>query len=228
MNRETIRKRINALRDRTTARGCTEAEAMEAAAKVAELMREHGLTGDDLGMGEEVATVRASDKRLRHQLWGMVALCTNTRAMTRPLLSSLQVVYVGRDPDPEIAAYLLDLCNNLIDAELAIFRKGDFYRSRRKASTRRKAAADFTVQMVRNLTSRLHDLFRNDIDEALSAKAGAELDRRFPSSRAAKPTKPHKTTYDSAAASGWMAGDRVSLGRGVRGGNHAPRLIGRG
>ncbi|WP_411037686.1 DUF2786 domain-containing protein [Shinella sp. BYT-45] len=227
MNRESIRKRINVLRERTTARGCTEAEAMEAAAKAAELMREHNLSGEDLDMGEEVATVRASDKRLRHRLWAMVAVCTNTRAVTRQLIGSLQVVYVGRDPDPEIAAYLLDVCNNLIDAELKIYRQGSFYRSRRKASTRRKAAADFTVAMVQRLTVRLHDLFRGEIDGARAAKAGVELDRRFPASRSAGPAKPHKVTYDDAAGAGWMAGDRVNIGRGVRGGTDQPLLIGR-
>lgn len=227
MNRETIRKRVNALRERTMARGCTEAEAMEAAAKVAELMREHSLSGDDLDMGEEVAIVRASDKRLRQYLWAMVAVCSNTKAITRKLIDNLQVVYVGRDPDPEIAAYLLDVCNNVIDAELRIFRKAEFYRSRRKASTRRKAAADFTVAIVERLCNRLHDLFRDDIDGVRAAKASTELDRRFPSNRAAGPAKPHKVTYASAAGAGWSAGGRVNIGRGVRAGSDAPLLIGR-
>ncbi|MBX8828657.1 DUF2786 domain-containing protein, partial [Ochrobactrum sp. SFR4] len=41
-----------------TARGCTEAEAMEAAAKVAELMREHGLSHEELEMTQEAAGVK--------------------------------------------------------------------------------------------------------------------------------------------------------------------------
>ncbi|MCW5711323.1 hypothetical protein [Shinella sp.] len=227
MNRETIRKRVNILRERTTARGCTEAEAMEAAEKIAEMMREHGLSGDDLDMGEEAGLVKASDKRLRLPLWGLIAGCTNTAAITRTLLSGLQVVYVGREPGPEIAVYLLDVCNNAIDAELARFRRGDFYRSRRKASTRRKAALDFTAALVQRLCRRLDRMFEGNRNHADAQRAAQELDRRFPTAQSTKPARRHKVTYDSAAEAGWLAGGRVHLGHGVRGGSDKPLLIGR-
>lgn len=227
MNRETIRKRINALRERTTARGCTEAEAMEAAAKVAELMREHGLSGDDLAMGEDVATAKASDARHRRQLWAVIANCTNTAALTRPGLENLQVIFVGQEPGPEIATYLVDVCHNAIAAEGDRFRKGDFYRGRRKASTKRKAMMDFTVSLVERLCHRLYALFADSRDQVRAAKAVVEFDRRYPNTASHRPSRKHKVSYQDAAQAGWQAGGRVHLGHGVKGGKSDPLRIGR-
>ena len=227
MNRETIRKRINALRERTTARGCTEAEAMEAAAKAAELMREHGLSGEDLVMGEDVATAKTSDARHRRQLWAVIAICTNTVALTRPGLDNLQVIYVGQEPGPEIATYLVDVCHNAVAVELNRFRKGDFYRGRRKASTKRKAASDFTVSIVERLSHRLFDLFADSRDQARADKAATEFQRRYPRTSSHRPSPKHKVKFQDAAAAGWQAGGRVQLAHGVKGGNAETLLIGR-
>ena len=52
MTSQKIRDRIRALRDKTAARGCTEAEALAAAEKAAQLMRDHGVSEADIVMDE--------------------------------------------------------------------------------------------------------------------------------------------------------------------------------
>lgn len=51
---DKIRDRIRQLLGRTVARGCSEAEAMEAAAKAAELIAEHGLAAGDIEFPAEL------------------------------------------------------------------------------------------------------------------------------------------------------------------------------
>ncbi|SCM75420.1 conserved hypothetical protein [uncultured Pleomorphomonas sp.] len=47
-DREKLKAKIRALREMTSTRGCTEDEAMAAAAKAAELMREYGVSDVEL------------------------------------------------------------------------------------------------------------------------------------------------------------------------------------
>ena len=56
--REKLLKRIQALLAKTSARGCTEGEAIAAAEKAAELMREHGLSESDLVMDRQSSPSR--------------------------------------------------------------------------------------------------------------------------------------------------------------------------
>lgn len=216
MSRETIRKRINALKTRTTARGCTEAEAMEAAAKVAELMREHGLSDDELEMTQEAAGVKTSTRSARALLWPTIANCTNSAAMITSAEKGYQVIFVGREPWPEIAVYLMEICNNAIDHEISKFKKDEFYRRRRSVATKRQAVADFTSGLVLRLRHRLHSLFADNQSDNATQKAKEERDRRFPNTSSIT-LKSHKARYDDATGAGWRAGANVKLSHGVNG-----------
>lgn len=216
MNSETIRKRINALKERTIARGCTEAEAMEAAAKVAELMREYGLSDDALEMTQEAAGVKTSTRSARAMLWPTIANCTNTAAIIMSDGKDYKVIFVGCEPWPEIAVYLMDVCNNAIDHEVSKFKNDDFYKLRRSVATKRQAVADFTSGLVRRLRVRLSLLFTETMSDDAALKSQNERNRRFPD---ASPItlKSHKTRYDDAAGAGWRAGANVRLSHGVNG-----------
>ncbi len=224
MNRETIRKRINALKERTTARGCTEAEAMEAAAKVAELMREHGLSNDELEMTEEAAGVKTSTRSARALLWPTIANCTNSAAIIHSAGKDHKVIFVGCEPWPEIAVYLMDVCNNAIDHEISKFKKDDFYKRRRSVATRRQAVADFTSGLVRRLRVRLQQLFTETMSDDAALKSQNERKRRFPDTSSIT-LKSHKTRYDDAAGAGWRAGANVKLSQGVNG-SQPTKMIG--
>lgn len=224
MNRETIRKRINALRDRTTARGYTEAEAMEAAAKVAELMREYGLSDNDLEMTQEAAGVKTSTRSARALLWPTIANCTNSAAIITSVGKDHKVIFVGCEPWPEIGVYLMDVCNNAIDHEVSKFKKDDFYKRRRSVATKRQAVADFTSGLVRRLRVRLHSLFTETMSDDAALKSQIERNRRFPDTSSIT-LKSHKIRYDDAAGAGWRAGANVKLSHGVNG-SQSTKMIG--
>lgn len=224
MNSETIRKRINALRSRTTARGCTEAEAMEAASKVAELMRDHGLSEDELEMTQDAAAVKTSTRSARALLWPTIANCTNSSAIVSSNMKGHEIIFVGREPGPEIAVYLMDVCNNAIDHEIGKFKKDDFYRRRRSVATKRQAVADFTSGLVHRLRIRLRTLFMESMSDVALITSQNERDRRFPQSSSIT-IKNHKPRFGDAQDAGWRAGANVKLSHGVNG-SQPTKLIG--
>lgn len=224
---DPIRKKIAALLAMTAAAGCSEAEAMAAAAKAAELMREHGLSERDITVGQ--ASVRHSSKgrSARDPLWTMVAYCTNTALIFSHETgrSGATMVFVGRDPGPEIAAYLVAVVNHALDTEIATYKAGPFYRRRRSDATRRAAVRDFTTGLVNRLSRRLVELFKSSIDRQTSAVAQDARDERFPGSRSVKAPQ-SKPRFDNATLSGWSAGGRVHLGHGLtNAGGGAPKAL---
>lgn len=223
MSNEAIRKRIKALRERTTARGFTEAEAMEAAAKVAELMREHGIHVSDLEMTQEAAAMNGSERSIRAKLWSTIARCTNTAALLSSSLDGRVVIYIGKEPGPEIAAYLHDVCDTAISDEVKRFRKGDFYR-RRSTATRKQAVADFNAGLIVSLNRQLLLMFEASMSASEQRLAEIERERRFPDTRTVKPTT-YKSRFNHALYAGAAAGKNVNISRGVSG-REPQRLIG--
>ncbi len=224
MSNDTVKNLIKALRERTTARGCTEAEAMEAAAKAARLMAEHGLDDIDLVMAQGTVATRSPTGSSKAMLWPTIATCTNCKALVSELASGRQLTFFGREPGPEIAVYLFDVCETAIKYETTIFRQGDFYRRRRTTKTRRKAVDDFTLGLVQRLSMRLRELFAPTRSETALADAEAYLDRCHPKTHSIT-QKARKAHFDQAVNAGWAAGGRVNLAHGV-GTAAKPKLIG--
>jgi hypothetical protein len=210
-HRQKMKEKIAALRAKTRAAGCTEAEAMAAAELAAKLMAEHGLNDADMEMTE--AKAKDSNKRAtwRASLSGVIAYCTNTAAIV--LIEDAAIMFVGRDPGPEIAVYLRDICFRSVERELRAFKTGDFYRRRRTITTKRQAAADYVAGMVVRLERRLLDLFAPLRDDNARAAAKNAIARRYTS--VAHVEKPRKHRYSEAATAGYVAGGAVPLNRGV-------------
>lgn len=221
---ESIKARIAVLRKMTVQSGCTEAEALAAAAKAAELMRAHGLSEADLEIGEAAAKSGSRGRAARDPLWRAVAYCTNTIATFTDDAETGEsvLVFIGREPGPQIAAYLVDVLNRALGTAIAAFKAGEFYRRRRTTTTRRAAVKDFTRGMVARLMNRLHDLFRDSIDRRATALARAAQEDRFGKTKAVC-QNPKKTRFALAALQGHAAGARVNLAHGVDGGAPAPR-----
>ncbi|WP_273794717.1 DUF2786 domain-containing protein [Brucella intermedia] len=224
MSNEAIRNRIKTLRERTTARGFTEAEAMEAASKVAELMREHGIHAADLEMTQEAVAMVGSARSFRTKLWATIARCTNTSPLLSSSLDGRVVIYIGKEPGPEIAVYLHDVCDTAIINETKRFKKGDFYRRRRSTATRKQAVADFTAGLIVSLNRQLMSLFTSSMCDVEQRRAEAERGRRFPDTSTVKPTT-YKSRFDNALCEGAAAGKKVTISHGVRG-REPQKLIG--
>jgi hypothetical protein len=111
--------RVRALAAKTTANGCTEAEAQAAAATLSRLMQDYEITLDE-------ATVRTTEiveriipgKRsslATHATWGISEF-----ASTDCVLSNDDVHIFGAAPNTEIAAYLFLLCDHAIERGTAL------------------------------------------------------------------------------------------------------------
>lgn len=212
---QKIRDRIRKLRDRKVSRGCTGAEAMQAAEVAAGLMRDYGLSEDDIVMDRRHTRTRGGARTISARLWAEVALCTNTAAtFVRDEDGRAIIIWIGREPGPQIADYLHDLLSHAINRAIAEFRKSAFYRRRRSAKTKTAAVQDFTLGLVSRLRRRLHDIFAQSISDDARDAAEAARDSAMPDAETVKP-KQLAERYAEARDSGYAAGGRVGLHHGV-------------
>lgn len=151
---EAIKAKIRALQSRTPDRGCTEAEALAAAEVAMRLMREHGLSDDQVAIAERRVDLKRKARSDIDSVWGMVAKVARCAAYVE-IGSRRTVVYVGRDPWPEVAAYLHDVVAGAARSALRDFRRSDHYRLRRSARTKALAQRHFLRGLAEGLANKL-------------------------------------------------------------------------
>lgn len=225
MASQKIKDRIRRLREMTAGRGCTEAEALSAAEKAAQLMRDHGLSEADIVMDEQKSKAKNRGGSPVAALWPVIAYCTNTASIIIDEGGNgVAVSFVGREPGPAIAVYLRTVCERAVDRAVREFKTGGFYRRRRGLASKRAAVNAFANAMVNRLTSRLVELFGPTISDEQRNEAKAALAQLYPSTSPVRgPRKDLR--HMGAAALGWAAGSAVPLAHGVSGGQ-GPRQIG--
>lgn len=224
-----IRRRIAQLRQMTVERGCTEAEALAAAAKVAELMARHGLSAEEVDapeIGEAQADLARKRRRPIDKLWGMIAwFCRCQCYFTADRNGVLKLVYVGRAPWPDVAEYLHQVCARAVSAAVVDYKRSADYRRRRTAKTRLRAIDTFVGAMVEALTAKLFRLWQQAAnrdehkrDVALAKQALDQVPLRdLPELRR------RKLRYsDDARLAGAIAGLAVHVHHGVSAGQAAP------
>ncbi|MFT4097120.1 MAG: DUF2786 domain-containing protein [Rhodoblastus sp.] len=222
--KERLIAKIKALRAKTRAAGATEAEALAAAAKAAELMREHKIGAEDLEFVEERRKQKESRPTWRTPLTSVIAYVTNCGAIVIHEGSCASLVFVGREPGPQIAGYLRDVCFRAVERAQRAFKTSAFYSRRRGLGSKRAAVQDFTDAMVSRLCVRLLELFADVRDDAARAAARALVNVRWPGNEVIhRPDR--KERHSEAGWEGWKAGGDVSLNRGV-GAAAGPALIG--
>jgi hypothetical protein len=221
--RDRVRQKICALRAKTAARGCTEEEALAAAAKAAELMREYNLTDHEIEMETAQARSTAGKRSVRASLWSAIAWLTNCAVVVD---HADRYTFHGEGAGPEVAAYLMAICDRAIDRAVRDFRQTTWYKRRRTLAAKRRAGEDFVAGMVARLARRLQELFHDGRNEASAARAVAARDAACPDLVSVS-LRVAPGRYDAAADAGWSAGADVGLHHGVRGAD-APKLIGGG
>jgi hypothetical protein len=126
-NIEDLVRKLRSLQDKTTANGCTEQEALQAAEKVAELLDKYGLSVEQLKLEtakEECRTTSfdLGSKRRPH----CVILCSNAIAKytsTRSWwlnTSPVEYVFFGFPSDVKIAGWLLGRVKKAMDREYGV------------------------------------------------------------------------------------------------------------
>jgi hypothetical protein len=229
-NLDRLLQVIRGLRAKTVDQGCTEAEAMAAAAKVAELLDRYGLSLSDVelrrqscaGVGIETTRRRSGplDRTVPH-----IAAFFDCRCWTEKTASeTLGYIFFGLPGDVEAAQYLYELVERTFETETAGFKDGDFYRSL-NSSERRDGTGSFQLGLARGIIAKL-DKLRQEREAALRRSSGRdlmvvkasvvdeELDR-LGLSFTAKPIGGKKYVMADAYAAGQEAGERFDYRPGI-------------
>jgi hypothetical protein len=153
-------RRIQALRARTVDRGCTEAEALAASAKIAELLDRHELTLDEASVrgseceGVNVATGRKRRAPMDSCVPGIAEFCDCRVWGEEGHDGALRYVFFGLKADVEAARLVHDLIDAAFAAESAIFKLSEIYRSLRGGG-RRLALNSFQVGLAGGISGKL-------------------------------------------------------------------------
>ncbi len=124
-----VKARIRALAARTVERGCSEAEALAAAAKVGELLEVYGLSMSEVELREEACVQRVlvfDDPRRQAMGWLFPALLrfTECRGWT---VGRADYVIFGLEPDVQMAEYLMHVIATALRYEEVRFRNSPDY-----------------------------------------------------------------------------------------------------
>ncbi|WP_238121980.1 MULTISPECIES: DUF7168 domain-containing protein [unclassified Xanthobacter] len=219
---DKIRARIQKLRAKVVASGCSEAEALAAAEMAARLMAEAGLSDADVDMVAERATETTTRSAWRAHICASVMRATNTHAVL--MVADRQVEFIGRAPGPEVAAYLYEVLVGAVLREARRYKEGEEYKRRRTTKTRRAALTDFASGMVVRLRARLLEMFAATISDAAQAEALGACRTRHTSTTVMS-SKLRKPRFDGAAAAGYAAGGDVTIAHGIAGKDVRPLAI---
>ncbi|MGI4940089.1 MAG: DUF7168 domain-containing protein [Janthinobacterium lividum] len=171
--------RIQALQSKTTDRGCTEQEAMSAAAKVAELLDRHSLLLSDLELQAqpcaraELATGRSRIGPLDECGPAVAAYFDCRPWFETDTEGRLRHVFFGLPGDVQAAVYLMRLVAQAFETEANRFRASPDY-TRGRGGRRRALHTSFVLGLSQGIQARLQAM-RTERDAAVQGSSGRSL-----------------------------------------------------
>lgn len=168
--RERAAERVRALLAMTVENGCTEAEAVSAARKAAELMDAAGLTIEELrsaGKSDWERRDHPTSDPVGWRLWKVaeaIALLTDTKTWGDGAgAAATRQTFFGLTHDVRIAVYLLEICERAMRTEAKTFERGlTLYRK----EVRRSRSLAFLDGMSDRLASRIREINRSRASRA--------------------------------------------------------------
>jgi uncharacterized protein DUF2786 len=157
---DRLKTRIQGLRSKTTVNGCTEAEALLAAAKVAELLDRYDLALTDVEIRDapcerrEYETYRNKRIPLDDCVGAVANFCDCRVWREKNPAGEARYVFFGLRSDIEVAHYLTELIDNAVRAELGRYKNSAEYR-RFRNQDRHVANSSFTLGMVASIANKL-------------------------------------------------------------------------
>src|SRR5258707_14928576 len=131
---DRLKTRIQGLRSKTTDNGCTESEALLAAAKVAELLDRYGLSLTDIEIRDapceqrEYETYRKKRIPLDACIGAIANFCDCRVWREKNQAGEARYVFFGLRFDIEVAHYLTELIDNAVRSELGRYKTTSEYR----------------------------------------------------------------------------------------------------
>jgi hypothetical protein len=157
---DRLKTRIQGLRSKTTDNGCTEAEALLAAAKVAELLDRYDLSLTDVEIRDapceqrEYETYRKKRVPLDGCVGAIADFCDCRVWREKNQSGEARYVFFGLRSDVEVAHYLTELVDNAVRSELGRYKNSAGYR-RFRHQDRHVANSSFTLGMVASIADKL-------------------------------------------------------------------------
>ena len=150
---DKLNVRIQALRAKTIVNGCTEDDALSAAAKVAELLDRHDLSLTDVEL-RVYETHRKKRIPLDDCIGAIAHFCDCRVCREKNALGESSYVFFGLRSDIDVAHYLAELIDTAVRAELGRFKTSADY-GRFRHQQRHLANASFALGMVASIAARL-------------------------------------------------------------------------
>jgi len=176
---DKVLARIQALRAKTVDRGCTEAEAIAAAAKIAELLDRHGLSLGEIELKSQACEGFGIGTGRRRM--GPIDLCVPTvggfcdcRVWTEQGPGGeIRYVFFGLPADVAGARYLHERVERAFDTETERFKRSELYAGHRPGD-RRSATRSFQTGLAHGIVRKLQEL-RERRDAAMRTATGRDL-----------------------------------------------------
>lgn len=227
---DKLKVRIQALRAKTIENGCTEDEALSAAAKVAELLDRHDLSLTDIELRAAPCERRAYETYRKKRIplddcIGAIAQFCDCRVWReKNAAGENSYVFFGLRSDVEVAHYLADLIDAAVRAELGRFKTSADY-SRFRHQQRHLANASFALGMVASIADKLiamkagRDQVNLDGGRALVVLKTAVVDAEFDKLDMTLRTQRRSSRMVSMTAyeAGGVAGAALGINAGISG-----------
>ena len=175
---DRLKTRIQGLRSKTTDNGCTESEALLAAAKVAELLDRYDLSLTDVEIRDaqceqrEYETYRKKRIPLDACVGAIANFCDCRVWRVKNQAGEARYVFFGLRSDVEVAHYLTELIDNAVRSELGRYKTSAGYR-RFRHQDRHMANSSFTLGMVASIAAKLTAMKRER--DAVNNGTGRDL-----------------------------------------------------
>lgn len=227
VNKEQLLKKIRALHAKTTENGCSEAEALAAAEKAAELLDHYGFAHSDLLEKEDLHEATYTDvngqQEFLRNLGPAIAEYCDVKFFLRGRATDVKLVFFGRESDLETAKYLMSVFKYAFKREWNVYwvnydrtgEKSEWYHVNKS----------FRDGMSRRLSERLHEMkaARNKHVDQETHKTGQELvelknalvDNAFAEKYKLKKSRQRYYKLDKNFTAGYKAGDNVSINAAV-------------
>jgi Protein of unknown function (DUF2786) len=233
IERDDLLNKIRGLLAKTTANGCTEAEALAGLSKARAMMDAYAVTDSELALTkEEKAILRREPPgtkdphRIKYLLLSSVARFCGCEGWRNTHVRTL--VFCGLPSDAQFATWLLDTLTAFVQAELTIF----LMDADPDKEDRREAIRSFVVGCTDRIGRRLDDLCKQS-EAVATSNARALVVIKGQAVQAKLDELGIKLCFSSGSCgsidfssyrAGQAAGDRASFGRPVSGRNAALRL----
>jgi hypothetical protein len=232
---DKLKLRIQALRAKTIANGCTEDEALSAAAKVAELLDRHDLSLTDIELRAAPCDRRTYETHRKKRIplddcIGAIAHFCDCRVWReKNAAGESSYVFFGLRSDIEVAHYLAELIDGAVRAELGRFKtSADYLRFRHQQ--RHLANTSFALGMVASIADKLTSIKagRDAVNHATgrglvvlkTAVVDAEFDKLDLKLRATRSASRmvSMSAYEAGGAAGAALAINPGIGAAPRGG----------